>query len=45
VCYSLMHAAAQEVDAGRLEPGEAPGALERTLLSALRGEPALPSLD
>jgi AcrR family transcriptional regulator len=36
VCYSLVHAAAQEVDAGRLAPADAPRALEATLLAALR---------
>jgi AcrR family transcriptional regulator len=33
--YSLVHAAADEVDAGRLDPAEAAGVLEATLLPAL----------
>jgi hypothetical protein len=33
--YSLMHAAAQEVDAGRLSPADAGVVLETTLLSAI----------
>ncbi|MFL6073733.1 MAG: TetR/AcrR family transcriptional regulator [Mycobacteriales bacterium] len=35
--YTLMHAAAQEVDAGRLAAGDAAGVLERTVLALLRG--------
>jgi AcrR family transcriptional regulator len=34
-CYSLIHAAAQEVTAGRLKSGEATGILEATLLGTL----------
>jgi AcrR family transcriptional regulator len=41
VCYSLVHTAAQEVDAGRLAPADAPRVLESTLLSAF----ALPEPD
>src|SRR6266545_6035284 len=33
--YSLMHGAAEEVDAGRLDPAQAPGALATTILAAL----------
>jgi AcrR family transcriptional regulator len=33
--YSLMHAAAEEVDAGRLDPAQAGGALATTILAAL----------
>jgi AcrR family transcriptional regulator len=36
VMYSLLHATADEVLAGRLDPGEAPDVLEATVLSALR---------
>ena len=38
--YSLMHAAAQEVDAGRLAPSAAADALQATLLAALNPPPA-----
>jgi TetR/AcrR family transcriptional repressor of mexCD-oprJ operon len=41
VCYSVIHTAAQEVEAGRLAAAEAPAALEATLLSALRGPSAM----
>ncbi len=34
--YSLMHAAAQEVDAGRLSQSEAGAVLQTTLLSAIQ---------
>jgi TetR/AcrR family transcriptional repressor of mexCD-oprJ operon len=34
--YTLMHAAAQEVDAGRLPADDAAGVLERTVLALLR---------
>ena len=33
--YSLMHAAAEEVDAGRLDPAQAGDALATTILAAL----------
>jgi AcrR family transcriptional regulator len=33
--YSLMHAAAEEVDAGRLDPAQAGGVLATTILAAL----------
>jgi AcrR family transcriptional regulator len=33
--YSLMHGAAEEVDAGRLDPAQAPGVLAATILAAL----------
>ena len=33
--YSLMHGAAEEVDAGRLDPAHAPGVLAATILAAL----------
>jgi TetR/AcrR family transcriptional regulator, mexCD-oprJ operon repressor len=33
--YSLMHAAAEEVDAGRLDPAQAPDVLAATILPAL----------
>jgi TetR/AcrR family transcriptional regulator, mexCD-oprJ operon repressor len=33
--YSLMHAAAEEADAGRLDPAQAGGALATTILAAL----------
>jgi TetR/AcrR family transcriptional regulator, mexCD-oprJ operon repressor len=33
--YSLMHAAAEEVDAGRLDPAQAPDVLVATILPAL----------
>ena len=33
--YSLMHGAAEEVDAGRLDPAQAPGVLAATVLAAL----------
>ena len=33
--YSLMHAAAEEVDAGRLDPAQAGGMLAATILAAL----------
>jgi AcrR family transcriptional regulator len=36
VMYSLLHATADEVLAGRLDPGEAPDVLESTVLSAFR---------
>jgi TetR/AcrR family transcriptional repressor of mexCD-oprJ operon len=32
--YSLMHSAAEEVDAGRLDPAQAPGVLATTILAA-----------
>lgn len=35
VCYSLFHAAAHEVHAGRLDPATATGVLESTLTGAL----------
>jgi AcrR family transcriptional regulator len=40
--YSLMHAAAEEVDAGRLAPSRAAGVLQATLLAALAPPPAHP---
>ncbi len=40
VCYSVIHAAAMEVDAGRLAAGDAGRILEVTVLGALRGQPA-----
>lgn len=40
--YSLTHAAAQEVDAGRLAPADTPMVLERTLMAALQGRPDVP---
>jgi len=39
--YSLMHAAAEEVDAGRLHPNQAAGVLSATLLATLAA-PATP---
>jgi AcrR family transcriptional regulator len=33
--YNLMHGAAEEVDAGRLDPAQAPGVLAATILAAL----------
>jgi hypothetical protein len=39
--YSLVHAAADDVNAGRLDPGDAAHVLEATLLSALA--PARPA--
>jgi AcrR family transcriptional regulator len=40
--YSLMHAAAEEVDAGRLDPTQAGGALATTILAALTAQPQQP---
>ena len=37
--YSLVHAAAEEVDAGRLDAADAPDVLEATLLPALAPQP------
>jgi AcrR family transcriptional regulator len=37
--YSLVHAAADEVDAGRLAPNRAAGVLEKTVLSIVRPAP------
>lgn len=37
--YGLIHAAAEDVNAGRLEPGDAPHLVEATLLSALAPPP------
>jgi AcrR family transcriptional regulator len=42
VCYSLFHAAALEVDEGRLSPSDAPELLEATLLRALGSSGAPP---
>jgi AcrR family transcriptional regulator len=41
--YSLVHAAAEEVEAGRLDPADAPDVLEATLLPALAPQPGAPS--
>ena len=40
--YSLMHAAAEEVDAGRLDPAQAGGVLATTILAALAASPEHP---
>jgi AcrR family transcriptional regulator len=40
--YSLMHAAAEEVDAGRLDPAQAGGVLATTILAALTASPEHP---
>ncbi|WP_329385715.1 TetR/AcrR family transcriptional regulator [Streptomyces sp. NBC_01351] len=37
VVYSLVHAAAAEVQAGRLDPSDAPDVLTSTVLAAVRG--------
>jgi AcrR family transcriptional regulator len=37
--YSMMHAAAEEVDAGRLDPADAADVLVATLLPLLEGQP------
>ncbi|MEV7443423.1 hypothetical protein AB0O22_20185 [Streptomyces sp. NPDC091204] len=37
VVYSLVHAAAAEVQAGRMDPADAPEVLTSTVLAALRG--------
>ena len=41
--YSLVHAAAEEVDAGRLDPAEAPDVLEATILPLLAPQPGASS--
>jgi TetR/AcrR family transcriptional regulator, mexCD-oprJ operon repressor len=37
--YSVLHSAAEEVDAGRLDPAQAPQVLTTTLLAALAAQP------
>jgi TetR/AcrR family transcriptional regulator, mexCD-oprJ operon repressor len=37
--YSVLHGAADEVDAGRLDPAEAPNVLTATLLAAFAAQP------
>ena len=37
--YSVLHSAAEEVDAGRLDPAQAPRVLTTTLLAALAAQP------
>ena len=37
--YSVLHSAAEEVDAGRLDPAQAPQVLTTTLLAALATQP------
>jgi len=41
--YSLLHTAAEEVDAGRLPHNQAPDVLEATILAALAARPATPA--
>ncbi|MFJ7268140.1 TetR/AcrR family transcriptional regulator [Streptomyces sp. NPDC099050] len=43
VVYSLVHAAAAEVQAGRMTPAEAPEILTATVLAAVSAHPAAPS--
>jgi TetR/AcrR family transcriptional repressor of mexCD-oprJ operon len=40
--YSLMHGAAEEVDAGRLDPADAADVLVATILAALADQPDRP---
>lgn len=42
VVYSLVHAAAAEVQAGRMDPAEAPEILTATVLAAVTAGPAAP---
>ena len=40
--YSVLHGAAEEVDAGRLDPAQAPRVLTATLLAAFTAQPEQP---
>jgi AcrR family transcriptional regulator len=40
--YSVLHSAAEEVDAGRLDPAHAPDVLTATLLTAFAAHPSSP---